>query len=59
MISVTDYQRLIDENQNLRDDLQELTDLLRKIGAYAHEKSTGPAVDDGYCRIREMAYDAL
>jgi hypothetical protein len=34
-------------------------DVLRQIGDYAHDRSTGPAVPDALWEIRSMAYDAL
>lgn len=40
----------------LRERLDACEDLLAKIGDLAHEKSTGPAVFDGYWEIRELAY---
>ena len=38
--------------------IDELERLLVEIGDYAHDKSTGPAVD-GYWAIRSLAYDGL
>ena len=37
--------------------IEELETLLKDIGNYAHDHSTGPAVPDALWTIREMAYD--
>lgn len=37
--------------------IAELEARLKKIGDYAHDNSTGPAVPDALWTIREMAYD--
>lgn len=34
-------------------------EMLRQIGDYAHDKSTGPAVPDALWEIREMAYGTI
>lgn len=34
-------------------------EVLRQIGDYAHDKSTGPAVPDALWEVREMAYSQL
>lgn len=39
--------------------IDELERLLVQIGDYAHDKSTGPTVEDGYWEIRSMAYDGI
>jgi hypothetical protein len=38
--------------------IAELESALQRIGDLAHDKSTGPAVPDGYWEIRELAYNA-
>jgi len=35
----------------------EMDDTLKRIGDYAHDKSTGPAVPDALWEIRAMAYE--
>lgn len=34
-------------------------EMLRRIGDYAHDKSTGPAIPDALWEIREMAYGTI
>ena len=40
-------------------EVERLANALHSIGDFAHDKSTGPVVEDGYWEIRRMAYDQL
>lgn len=51
-----DVAQLLDK---AADALTARDELLRQIGDKAHDLSTGPAVEDGYWTIREMAYEPL
>jgi len=44
------------EFDRLEREIVRLTDLLIKIGHYAHDKSEGPESLDGYYRIMRMAF---
>jgi hypothetical protein len=40
-------------------DTEKMVDVLREIGDFAHDKSTGPAVLDALWEIRSIAYNAI
>jgi len=40
------------------DEIERLREVLRQIGDYAHDHSTGPAVPDALWEVRSMAYEA-
>ncbi len=47
------------KNDSSFDEIERLKELLRQIGDFAHDKSTGPAVPDALWEIRSMAYDGI
>ena len=47
------------ENEALRKAFDEANEMLARIGDFAHDKSTGPAVPDALWEIRGMAYSAV
>lgn len=57
-----EIRKLREVNKHLSDhipDVKKMVEALRKIGDFAHDKSTGPAVPDALWEIRSMAYDAM
>ena len=38
---------------------QQLLAVIEDIGDFAHDRSTGPAVEDGLWEVRRLAYDVL
>lgn len=45
--------------QPLTAEVERLSEVLRQIGDYAHDHSTGPAVPDALWEVRSMAYEAI
>lgn len=50
------FEMLVEINR-LREENERLSNLLHEIGDLAHEKSTGPTIQDGYWEIRRLAYE--
>jgi len=55
----SDVEALEAENAALHAENAELTSALSAIHDLAHDKSTGPEIDDGYWAIRALAGEAL
>lgn len=55
--TAAELRRLDRENAELLEALNSTNAALEKIGDYAHDRSTGPAVWDPLWEIRSMAYD--
>ncbi|KRV64197.1 hypothetical protein [Pseudomonas citronellolis] len=51
--------RIKAENEALRKAFDEAKEMLARIGDFAHDKSTGPAVPDALWEISGMAYSAV
>ena len=54
--TITALRKEVEELRAEHDDAQ---NALSEIGAYAHERSTGPAIPDEMWAIRDMAYRPL
>lgn len=52
-------RELIDERDAANARAGAAEEMLRQIGDYAHDKSTGPVVPDALWEIREMAYGTI
>lgn len=57
----TCYETLTHESEleTLQAELMDATGMLKDIGDFAHERSTGPAVPDDLWEVRRLAYSAL
>lgn len=56
------HARLDASDKMLREEFAQRQDalaMLREIGDFAHDRSTGPAVEDGLWEVRRMAYEFL
>jgi len=53
---VSTIQALMLRVVELNNEIEIVRDEMRKIGDYAHENSTGPAVPDALWDVRRMAY---
>lgn len=47
------------ERDTLNSNIAYFEDLLKQIGDYAHDNSTGPSVPDAFWEIRRMAYEGF
>lgn len=57
----TCYETLTHESEleTLKAQLMDATGTLKDIGDFAHDRSTGPAVEDDLWEVRRMAYELL